>query len=69
MINFRPALEPSTKALLYAVQLKMQFPSGFRAVDEGTPVRCTVEDANDQLSDKGIQKLPELGTSSPKGRG
>ncbi len=36
-----------------------KFPSSTRAVDEGTPAYSAVEDANDQLSDEGIQRLPE----------
>jgi len=32
------------------------FPSGFRAVDEGTPAHSAVEDANDQLRNEGIQR-------------
>ena len=35
------------------------FLSSFRAVDKGTPTYSVVKDANDQLSNKGIQKLPK----------
>src|SRR6266536_3266644 len=36
-----------------------KFLSSTRAVDEGTPAYSVVEDVNDQLSDKGIQRLPK----------
>ena len=39
--------------------MQTKFPSSLRAVDEGTPVYSVVEDTNDQLSNKGIQRLPD----------
>src|SRR6266487_6791037 len=36
-----------------------KFLSSTRAVDEDTPIYSVVEDINDQLSNKGIQRLPK----------